>query len=1115
MTAPTPWHDAPLILFDGACGTTLQQMQLDAAAWEGHEGCNEILNLTAPDAIMAMHQAFIEAGARVIETNTFGANRLVLGEYGLADRVAAINEAAVAHARCAAGARGDVAVCGSIGPGTKLALLGQVDVDSLAAATTEQVRVLVESGVDLLLFETCQDLLQIKTALVACFDELRRLDRPLPVLVSVTVESTGTLLAGSDLETVAATLAPFPLFSLGLNCAAGPDELAGPVAALSRLWPGRISVMPNAGLPVLRQGRTHYPLDPEAFAAATARFVRDLGVSVVGGCCGTTPAHVAALRRALAGIQPAPRALPPPTPAVTSAYAVYPLHPEIPPFLIGERLNANGSKAFRDCLLADALDQALPIAARQADQGAMALDVCAAYAGRSETDDLTKLVALLRTQSRLPVMIDSTRPEAIEAALRQHPGRCIINSINLEDGGATLDRVCTLARRYGAAVVALTIHEDGMALTVADKVATAKRIHARAVGHHGLRPADLLFDALTFTIGSGDASLRNAAAATLEAIRRIKEELPGVGTVLGVSNISYGLAPGARRVLNSVFLHEAVAAGLDAAIVDVARILPLHLIDETARRRALDLIYNRETETGRDPLHAFIEAFAATPAAGSEPSTPAQDTGRAETRLTTAILRGDKEGLAEPIEELLPTMAATDIVNAILVPAMREVGRLFGCGEMLLPFVLQSAEAMKAAVKLLEPALAGGEPRTGPSVLLATVAGDVHDIGKNLVDIILTNNGYTVHNIGTKVPAAVIIEQARRLQPAVIGLSGLLVKSALLMRENLAAFKAAGLTQPVLLGGAALTPDFVARECAPVYDAPVVYCADAFDGLRALRDLEAGRLSSTPLPAARTAPQEGSTTPETVPFDTPIPQAPFLGARQVHGVPLEAILPFVNEPRLFATRWGYHRRARAPEEYAAMLRDEVRPRYREWLRRITDEAWLQASVSYGYFRARAAGESLTLDSGARAATFAFPRQGFAPHRCIADFFRPDGAGDDLAAAFVVTVGDRFAPAIEACRAADRYQDYLMLHGLAVELTEALAEGWHRKIRRELGIGEQAGARYGFGYPACPDLDGQRPLLDLLDAGQIGVALTEGCQMVPEFSTAALVVHHPQAHYFTV
>jgi 5-methyltetrahydrofolate--homocysteine methyltransferase len=1116
LTSAPPLCGLPLILFDGACGTSLQRMKLAPASWDGHDGCNEYLNLSRPEAVTAMHRAFVEAGATVIETNTFGANRLVLSEFGLADRVDEINRAAVANARRAVDGRPDVYVCGSIGPGTKLALLNQVPVEALAAATAEQVEALAAAGVDLIIFETCQDLLQIKTALVACFDTLERVERSLPVMVSVTIESTGTMLAGCDIATVVATLSPFPLFSLGLNCAAGPRELTAHAAPLASLWPGRLSIMPNAGLPIVKEGQTHYPLDPAGFATATRNFVTELGFSIVGGCCGATAEHIAALKEALQGERPVSRAPPPLPPAVTSAYAVQPLRPEIPPFLIGERLNANGSKAFRDALLAGDLAAALPLAQRQEAQGAMALDLCAAYAGRDEIADMDALVRLLRTGAKLPLMIDSTRPEVIETALRLQPGRCIVNSVNLEDGGANLDRICRLAKRYGAAVVALTIHEGGMAMTIDDKLATAKRIYARAVEQLGLRPEDLLFDALTFTIGSGETSLRGAAIETLEAIRRIKAELHGVGTVLGISNISYGLAPAARKILNSVFLHEAVAAGLDAAIVDVARILPLHGIDDDARRVTLDLIYNRDPGDGETALTAFIRHFDQTAIPSAEHAADQAASVRPEIRLTERILRGDKEDLGQTLDELLHTMPASVIVRDILVPAMRQVGRLFASGELLLPFVLQSAETMKAAVKHLAPALKGSVQQTGPSVLLATVAGDVHDIGKNLVDIILSNNGYTVYNIGIKVPAATIIEKAREFKPAVIGLSGLLVKSALLMKENLAAFRAAGLTQPVLLGGAALTPGFVARECAPNYNAPVVYCADAFDGLRALRDFEAGTLKGTPPPAANEAVAAAEAREaDTLVRDNPVPDAPFLGVRRVIGVPLETLLPFVNETALFAARWGYHRKGLSPERYAELIRDEVRPRYLFLLQRLRDEQLLEAAVAYGYFRAWAEKERLHLESAGHPVAFTFPRQRVPPHRCIADYFKPAEQEGDLAGAFVVTVGHKLPAAIEALRTADRYQDYLMLHGLSVELAEALAACWHAKMRRELGIDEQTGARYSFGYPAAPDLEGQRPLLALLQADRIGVGLTESCQMVPEQSTSALVVHHPQAHYFAV
>lgn len=1131
MAHPTPFSlEFPgLLVFDGACGTSLQNLALPPDAWAGCEGCNEYLNVVRPDAILAVHRSFVEAGADILETNTFGANRVVLAEYGLQDRVAEINAAAVGLARQAARHAPDgrtVRVCGSMGPGTKLALLDQIEVDALAASYAEQVEALVTAGVDLLLFETCQDLLQIKTALTACFDVLERLGKDIPVMVSVTVETTGTLLTGTDIAAVATALEPYPLFALGLNCATGPREMAAHVATLSRMWPGRISVMPNAGLPQLVEGRTVYPLGPEEFAAAVHHYVAELGVSVVGGCCGTTPAHIRALRAALAEVRPPVRTVDL-RPRVASAYQSLDLQPEIPPFLVGERLNANGSKAFRECLLAEDTAGALRIAAKQESEGAMALDLCTAYAGRDERADLTRLVRTLRTTAKLPLMIDSTAPDCLEAALKLHPGRCLINSINLEDGGKTLDRVCRLARRHGAAVVALTIGETGMAMTADAKVAVARQIHERAVGVHGLRPSDLIFDPLTFTIGSGDASLRTSALETLEAIRRIKAELPGVMTSLGLSNISFGLSPAARRLLNSVFLHEAVEAGLDAAIVDAAKIVPLHAIPTEERQLCLDLIRNATREDGQDPLTVFLQHFADKKDTSGE-TAATEDAKPAEKRLAGKIVGGTKEGLEDLLDGLLRRYTANAIINTILVPAMREVGALFASGEMLLPFVLQSAEAMKHAVGHLERFMDKADRKAGLHVLLATVQGDVHDIGKNLVDIILSNNGYVVHNLGIKVPAETIIAKARELQVDVIGLSGLLVKSALVMRENMPIFRDAGLTQPILLGGAALTPSFVANDCVPGYPHPVVYCADAFAGLKAIRTHEEGKLASTRIEVrAASAPKPA---PREADLDraNPVPAAPFLGARHVVDIPVDALLPYMNEPALFRGRWGYRRGKLTAAEYEDLTETRVRPLYAELVRRSREEGLVKASVAYGYFRAWAEGDAVRVEDGGTVHDFPFPRQSLPPHRCIADYFKTREEGGDLAGFFIVTVGDTIDRAIHELFAANRYHDYLMLHGFSVELTDALAEHWHEVMRRELGIDahrpasvsgyatqEYQGSRYGFGYPACPDLDAHRAVFALLRPEAIGVTLTENMQMVPEQTTSAIVAHHPQAKYFAV
>jgi 5-methyltetrahydrofolate--homocysteine methyltransferase len=811
--------------------------------------------------------------------------------------------------------------------------------------------------------------------------------------------------------------------------------------------------------------------------------------------------------------------------SVASLYQAVELSQDIPPLLIGERCNPNGSKAFREALLAEDWDTCLKLALDQEGRGAQVLDICVAYAGRDEKADMLQMVRLCASSCKAPLMIDSTSPDTVEEALPLYPGRAIINSINLEDGGKNLDRICTVAKKYGAAVVALTITEEGMALTCEKKVATARRIYDLAVNRYGLRPQDLIFDLLTFTVGSGDESMRTAAIETLSAIRQVKQELPGVSFTLGVSNISFGLRPAARRVLNSVFLHEAVAAGLDTAIVDAAKVLPLASINQADREICLDLLYNRGGSEDKTPLMTFIDHFEQ---AVDEDEDDDQTKVRPEEVLRHRILKGDKEGLDDLLTELRGRWRPLDIINTLLVPAMREVGELFGRGELLLPFVLQSAEAMKQSVALLEPYMEKVEGVEQTSILLATVAGDVHDIGKNLVDIILSNNGYKVYNIGIKVPAEEIIAKARELKPDVIGLSGLLVKSALLMKEDLGQYQAAGLTQPILLGGAALTPRFVAGDCVPRYQAPVVYCADAFAGLKAVREFEAGNLESTQVEVRDVAVGTKPGPKVEVDRNILVPAAPFCGSRIETVSDIDALFPLINEQALFRGRWGYRRGKFAAAEYAELVNNEVLPAYAKIKAEALAEGLLQPQVAYGYFNCRSEGDELVLEDSGRDYRFGFPRQGFAPNLCISDFFRSREEGGDLAGLFVVTLGPQLAEKTRALYEADHYKDYLLWHGFGVELTDALAEYWHMQMRRELGIAQgepkdvagyvvqqYRGSRYGFGYPACPDLELQRPTFELLRPERIGVSLTENCEMVPEMTTSALVAHHPQAKYFAV
>ncbi|MFW5864006.1 MAG: vitamin B12 dependent-methionine synthase activation domain-containing protein [bacterium] len=814
--------------------------------------------------------------------------------------------------------------------------------------------------------------------------------------------------------------------------------------------------------------------------------------------------------------------------SASSLYQAIELDQEIKPLMIGERCNSNGSKRFRECLLADDFDGCLRIALEQEKNGAHLLDVCAAYAGRDELADLTRLVSMFTESVKIPLVIDSTTPDCIEAVLKQYPGRCVINSINLEDGGMNLHRVCRLLKKYGAAAIALTINEKGMAMTADEKVETAKKIYQLAVEEHGLRPWDLLFDPLTFTIGSGDESLRDAAIQTLEAIRRIKAELPGVFTVLGLSNISFGLPPHARRILNSVFVHEAVEAGLDAAIIDVAKIMPLNSISEEDREISLDLLYDRSPD-GEDkkPLTRFIEHFQDRSA--DDDDSQSEESLRTEQLLSQKVVNGDKDALIDTLQILMQRYTPIAIINQILVPSMRHVGELFGRGEILLPFVLQSAEVMKMAVSHLEPYMEKIEGEGQTKILLATVQGDVHDIGKNLVDIILSNNGYKVYNIGTKVPAETIIQKAREYKVDLVGLSGLLVKSAIVMKESMSQYRDAGLGVPILLGGAALTPKFVAQDCVPGYDQPVVYCPDAFAGLRAVKEYEAGQLKATEW-SSKAAPKAMKPGRQDQEIDRSIevPEPPFIGCRHVMDIDPAKIFPYVNEQALFRGRWGYRRGKMGADEYAELVKTKVEPMYADMKRRSIEEGLIQPKAAYGYFKCYAEGDSVIIEDGDQAYSFTFPRQEEAPHLCISDYFKTKEEGGDVAAFFVVTIGEEISKHTKELFESDSYHDYLMLHGFSVEVTDALAEYWHEEMRREMGITEDEpdaitgyvtqeyrGSRYGFGYPACPDLDAHEAVFALLDPAKIGVSLTENMEMVPEQSTSAIIAHHPQAKYFAV
>jgi len=1143
--------DEKVVVFDGAMGTSLQAQDLSIDDFQGLEGCNEILSVSRPEAVRQVHDDFLSAGADVVETNTFGGVQVVLAEYGIAGRAHELALASARLAREVASAHSTAGrpcfVCGSIGPGTRLPSLGHIGFRELRDAFLPQTAGLVEGGVDVLIVETCQDILQTKAALDAVHQAMEAAGRSIPVMASVTIEATGTMLVGSDVAAAAATLLPMGLDCLGLNCATGPEQMVRHVQFLSRHGAQRLSVMPNAGLPKNVDGQVVYPLGPEAFADWLERFVKEEGAGVVGGCCGTVAAHIEALARRVGGLE-APRRRPDRQAQAASLYQAVSLTQEPPPLIVGERTNANGSKEFRERLLADDLEGMVAVARDQEKGGAHLLDVCVAYVGRDETADLERLVPELARQVRMPLMIDSTDPGAIETALERHGGRCVINSINLEDGEERLDAIVSLARRFGAALVALAIDEEGMALTLERKLQVAGRIHSICVERHGLAPGDLVFDMLTFTVGSGDPEMRRAALETLEAIKEIKRLLPGIQTILGVSNVSFGLKPAARRMLNSVFLAEAVEQGLDQAIVNARGITPLHRIPDELQDICHRLIH-ADWSRG-DPLTQLLDSYQDAAAAGIK-AAEAEDLPPAD-QLRQKVINGVKKGLEPLLDGLRQDgRSPLELVNEELIPAMQVVGELFGSGQMQLPFVLQSAETMKTAVALLEPHMEASDTASRGTLVLATVKGDVHDIGKNLVDIILTNNGYRVVNLGIKVSLEEMVAAVEEQQADALGMSGLLVKSTLVMRENLEEMKRRGLSLPVLLGGAALTRQYVEEDLRRIYGPTVYYGEDAFAALRLLGEM--GESGPPAPPAADPDPdplsrprQESSRTvsidmPVPVAPDTPLPEidrtvaaprAPWLGVREVPEIPLAEIYPLLNETTLFRGQWRYRRGKLSRDEFNAMIEKEVRPVFEELKAQCLAEPLLQPRGIAGWFPCHSEGDDVVVhhpEGGGEAARFTFPRRVREPRHCIADYFRPgpDGEGD-LIGLFAVTVGPEATAREQTLFKENRYRDYLHLHGFSVEVAEAAAEWLHARMRRDAGIagedreGTQAmvrqgyrGSRYSFGYPACPDLEQQRQLFTLLKPETIGITLSESCQMVPEQSVSAIVVHHPQAKYFNL
>ncbi|WUK50977.1 methionine synthase [Micromonospora zamorensis] len=1156
-----------ILIADGAMGTMLQAADLTLDDFDGLEGCNEILNVTRPDVVRGVHDAYLAAGADCVETNTFGANLANLAEYDIPQRIRELSEAGARIAREAADAASTPQrprfVLGSIGPGTKLPTLGHAAYATLRDAYQENAAGLIVGGSDALIIETCQDLLQVKAAVVGSKRAMAELGQSVPIICHVAVETTGTMLVGSEIGAALAAIEPLGVDLIGLNCSTGPAEMSEHLRYLSQHSRIPLSVMPNAGLPVLTADGAYFPLTPVELAEALERFITEYGVGLVGGCCGTTPEHIRVLSERLHGVT-APAREPRHEAGVSSVYHPVPFAQDASVLMVGERTNANGSKAFRDAMLAGDWRACVEIARSQARDGSHLLDLCVDYVGRDGTQDMRELAGRFATASTLPIMLDSTEPNVVEAGLEMLGGRCVVNSVNFEDGDgpdSRYARVMPIVREHGAAVVALLIDEEGQARTQEWKVRVAARLIDDLTGRWGLDRSDILIDALTFPIATGQEETRRDGIETIEAIREITRRYPGVNFTLGISNISFGLNPAARQVLNSVFLHECVQAGLTSAIVHASKILPMSKIPDEQREVALDLVYDRRRE-GYDPVQRFLELFEGVDVTSARASR-AQELAALplDERLKRRIIDGERNGLEADLDEAMAGgRSPLSIINDILLDGMKVVGELFGSGQMQLPFVLQSAEVMKTAVAYLEPHMETAEDGGKGRIVLATVRGDVHDIGKNLVDIILSNNGYEVVNIGIKQPISAILDAAEQHRADAIGMSGLLVKSTVIMKENLAEMATRGVAErwPVLLGGAALTRAYVEDDLRSMFPGQVHYARDAFEGLSLMDKVMTAKRGGAPVIdpereaalAARRARRErqrsmvseslpelhDSSTRSDVAVDVAVPTPPFFGTRVIKGVPMADYAALLDERATFRGQWGLNgaRGGNGPS-YDELVETEGRPRLRYWLDRLIADQVLEAAVVYGYFPAYSEGNDLVvLDENGHAerARFSFPRQRQERRLCLADFFKPKGDQLDVVALQLVTVGQPVSEYAAKLFARNEYRDYLEVHGLSVQLTEALAEYWHRRIRAEMTLpdgrplghddptdlagllrNDYRGCRYAFGYPACPDLEDRAKIVDLLGSERIGVELSEEFQLMPEQATDAIVVHHPEASYF--
>ncbi|MEA3330937.1 MAG: methionine synthase [Campylobacterota bacterium] len=1149
----------PLII-DGAMGTQLQQRddKISKEAWEGNEGCNELLNVTAPEVLSEIFHAYLTSGADLITTNTFGSFSWVLDDYDIKNRAYELTKAGaeLVKKECEKFSTPEhPRFClGSVGPGTKLPSLGHITYDEMYEGYTEFCLALIDGGVDIFLLETCQDPLQIKAALHATQEASRQRDVEIPIMVSVTIELSGTMLIGTDAATIATIMKPFDILSLGFNCGTGPQQVLKHLKTLSELWHKPISVHANAGLPQNRGGCTYYPMGPDEFANQQEKFLDLNGVSFLGGCCGTTPQHIRALVDKVSKKTPKVASGNHPN-SIASLFNTVELMQEPAPLLMGERSNATGSKAFRELLLAENYEETLSVAQQQVRAGAHVVDINVGFAGRDETKDMNAVISMYNQKIPLPLMPDSTQTNGLETALKNIGGKPILNSVNLEDGEGKFDEVCALAKKYGTSLVCLTIDEKGMAKNVEDKIAIADRIIDLATNRHGIKKEDLVFDVLTFTLASGDEEYFDAAINTIEAIRQLRIKHPEVGAVLGLSNISFGLDKDARPYLNSMFLHHCIEAGLTSVIINVKHIIPINKIGQEDQDICNNLLFNKKPNG--EALFEFIEHFSSKEAIDTSADDSEYLAMSSEEKIAKLLMDGDKERMIPLVEEVRHTIAPEKIVNEILIDAMKVVGELFGSGQMQLPFVLQSAETMKKTVDHLNPYLPKVEKEVDTTLVLGTVKGDVHDVGKNLVDIILSNNGFKVQNLGIKVELESFIQAMKDGQIAALGFSGLLVKSTQVMQENFKLLKAEGIDIPVLIGGAALTRSFVDDFCRPFYDGPIFYCKDAFDGVTAMSRIEAGNFD-TNLHAKDSEEKVVKEKKEIVipPFeelhmpnrDVKVPTPPFWGRREIKLTQsqIEMAFEWINHKILFKSRWGYSSKGKTKEEYQKQVDEVILPAYERLKAQFLDEKLFEPTIIYGYFPCRSDDNTLLIFDekegynsedevncehleyvmGRAIKQFTFPRQSKKPHRALSDFFHSDR--HDVVALTCVSAGAKLSDAERAIYDKGNYTEYYQFHGLGVELAEALAEIAHKQIRLDLNISDNEGgslsdvqmnryqgSRYSFGYAACPDLELNRPLFDLLKPEEFGIKLSETFQIHPEQSTSALVVYHPNATYYNV